>query len=225
MAAARRYSVEERLRQFGSAAKERLGRYFRDARLSFPPHRMALIAFKDERSLQLHAADRGASWRFVRTYRILGASGELGPKLREGDRQVPEGIYRIALLNANSKFHVSLRLDYPNAFDCEMARADGRDNLGCDIMIHGSSDSAGCLAVGDTAAEELFALAAMTPRENSVVIICPTDLRRAAPPSSAALPRWAPHLYARLLEELAPFPQPLAIRHETRGFPSAGCAR
>lgn len=212
MVTVRKYSVQERLQQFGAAAKERLARYFRDARLSFPPHRIALIAFKDERSLQLHAASRTTPWRFVRTYRILAASGELGPKLREGDLQVPEGVYRITLLNPNSKFHVSLRLDYPNAFDCEMARADGRDDLGRDIMIHGSSDSAGCLAIGDAAAEELFALTAMTPRENIAVIICPTDLRRAAPPNSAALPHWAPRLYAHLVEQLAPFPQPLTLR-------------
>ena len=50
-------------------------------------------------------------------YPVLGASGVLGPKLKEGDRQVPEGVYRVPELNPNSDFHLSLRLDYPNEFD------------------------------------------------------------------------------------------------------------
>ena len=69
-------------------------------------------------------------------YPILAASGVLGPKLREGDKQVPEGIYGAEALNPNSKFHLSIRLNYPNTFDRRMAQSDGRTQLGGDIMIH-----------------------------------------------------------------------------------------
>ena len=86
--------------------------------------------------------------------------GASGPKIQRGDKQVPEGVYGISYLNPNSAYHLSLGVNYPNAFDREMAAKDGRKNLGGDIMIHGKNVSSGCLAVGDEPAEELFVLAA-----------------------------------------------------------------
>jgi len=71
----------------------------------------------------------------VADYRITAASGTAGPKLREGDRQVPEGIYRIVGLNPNSRYHLSMKLDYPNAFDRHQAARDGRARPGSDIFI------------------------------------------------------------------------------------------
>jgi hypothetical protein len=150
-------------------------------------------------------------WRFIRSYAILGASGHLGPKLRQGDRQVPEGVYRVTLLNPNSVAHVSLRLDYPNAFDRERAALDGRDNLGGDIMIHGRTNSIGCLAIGDEAAANLFTLAALATIENIMVVISPTDFRRPGFITlSADLPPWTEELYDQLRAQLAQF------RRETR---------
>ena len=75
----------------------------------------------------------------------------------EGDKQVPEGFYRIELLNPNSRYHLSLRVNYPNADDIERAREDRRDllNLGGDIMIHGGAESIGCIAIGNPAIEHL----------------------------------------------------------------------
>ena len=73
-------------------------------------------------------------------YPIRAASGALGPKLREGDRQVPEGVYDIESLNPNSRFHVALRVGYPNAFDRQMAGREGRTALGGDIMIRASHE-------------------------------------------------------------------------------------
>lgn len=95
----------------------------------------------------------------------------------EGDRQVPEGIYGIESLNPNSLYHLSLRLNYPNEFDKRMALQDGRQNLGSDIMIHGSNMSIGCLALGDDVAEELFVLAARVGIKNVRIIITPVDFR------------------------------------------------
>jgi murein L,D-transpeptidase YafK len=138
---------------------------------------------------------------------VHAASGALGPKLREGDEQVPEGVYRITGLNPNSQYHLSLRVDYPNAADRERARAEGRDDLGGDIMIHGRAVSVGCLAMGDSAAEELFVLAAETGLPKLRVILSPLDFRRRALPRSLVPARpWVPALYDEIRAELAKLP-------------------
>jgi hypothetical protein len=145
-------------------------------------------------------------WRHVRDYPVLAASGRPGPKLREGDCQVPEGLYRVERLNPQSRYHLSLRLDYPNAFDREQAAREGRTSLGGDIYIHGGAVSIGCLAMGDEAVEELFVLAARTGLPNIRVILAPADLRAA--PGAAALPRepaWIGPLYAAITKALDAF--------------------
>jgi hypothetical protein len=204
----RSFRIEDRLAQFGDRAKARLGPHFAAAGVPFPPEEVALLAFKDARTLQLYGRGAGQSWRFVRAYPVLAASGGLGPKLREGDQQVPEGIYRVTLLNPNSRFHVSLRLDYPNDFDRRMARTDRRSNLGGDIMIHGKNVSAGCLAMGDEVAEDLFTLATQVMLARMRVLISPTDFRQGAwlMPVSGS-PEWTAELYRRLETELRQFPR------------------
>lgn len=203
------YSVEDRLQQFGESARGRLAPHFEAAGLPYPGRRVALLAFKDSDRLELQAQNAAGQWRRVRDYPVLAASGRLGPKLREGDLQVPEGFYRVVFLNANSRFHVSLRLDYPNAFDREMGRADGRDRLGGDIMIHGKQASIGCLAMGDEVAEELFALAATIGASNMEVLIAPTDFRLPEDRRTASVPEepaWIAGLYERLEASLRRFP-------------------
>ena len=176
--------------------------------MAYPPGEVALLVFKDTRALEVYARDSNADdWRHVTSYGVCGASGKPGPKLAEGDRQVPEGIYGIELLNPASRFHLSLRLDYPNAFDRRMGAADGRVNLGSDIMIHGGAFSVGCLAMGDDVAEDLFILAARTGKENMRVVIAPTDFRQEQPRKIMYEPRWVSMLYANLSEELARFPR------------------
>src|SRR5436190_607476 len=83
------------------------------------------------------SVERAGAWRFVREYPVMAASGGRGPKLREGDGQVPEGMYTIDWLNPNSSYHLSMHVDYPNAFDRAHAADDGRTALGGAIMIHG----------------------------------------------------------------------------------------
>ncbi|HEY3378363.1 MAG TPA: hypothetical protein VGL77_12800, partial [Armatimonadota bacterium] len=144
-------TVPGRVAQYGSVARQRLQPYFARADVPYPPRALVLVGLKDTQTLQLYAPDRHGVMRLLRAYPIHAASGHLGPKLREGDLQVPEGIYHVESLNPRSLFHLSLRLDYPNAFDHEMARHDGRTQLGGDIMIHGSAASAGCLAMGNPA--------------------------------------------------------------------------
>src|SRR6266542_3867493 len=132
-----RNTVADRLRQYGDVARARQKPHFLRAQVAYPPKQLLLLGLKDERRLLVYAAGADGAFRFVRTYQVRAASGHLGPKLREGDQQVPEGLYRVEALNPNSRFHLSLRLDYPNAFDRQTAKRDGRTNLGGDIMIHG----------------------------------------------------------------------------------------
>ena len=164
---------------------------------------LALVAIKNAQRLELYARQSEQDpWHFVKAYPVLAASGKLGPKLRAGDYQVPEGVYRVAFLNANSRFHLSLKLDYPNQFDQKMARSDGRSDLGGDIMIHGNSVSIGCLAMGDEAAEELFVMAALSAKENVKVVVSPIDFRTQASPGFALNLPWTEDLYASLRKEL-----------------------
>lgn len=147
-----------------------------------------------------------ARWRFVRNYPILAASGHAGPKLREGDSQVPEGVYRIELMNPNSSYHLSMKVSYPNDFDRRMAAKEGRTRLGGDIFIHGKDVSIGCVALGDLAIEELFTLVAETGHPHVQVIIAPNDLRLAGPVLDEQSPPWVGQLYRTVAAALAPFP-------------------
>ena len=198
-------TVDDRLRQYGGRVRGRLKPFFAKVGIDYPPAKVVLVGIKDEKKLEVWASDDG-EYRLVRTYRILGASGRLGPKLREGDCQVPEGLYRIESLNPNSRFHLSLRVNYPNAHDRSQAKEENRTNLGGDIMIHGSRSSVGCLAMGDEAAEDLFILAAETGVENVSVILCPVDFRKKEMPKlSYSLPGWTDDLYERIGERLSAF--------------------
>ena len=210
----RRYTLKERLAEISPKATPRLISKFKAAKVAWPPDDVALVAIKDSKVVELHARSGTGKWTFIHRYPVLAASGKVGPKLRRGDRQVPEGIYRITYLNPNSRYHVSLRVNYPNAFDRKMARKEGRKDLGGDIMIHGKKTSAGCLAMGDDAAEELFVLVAEIGKSNTRLIIAPTDFRSAAappgkPPPSA--PAWLPELYTEVASAMSAYkvpPQP-----------------
>ena len=112
-------------------------------------------AFKEERELELFVKDQETGkFLLFRTYPIAAASGVLGPKLAEGDGQVPEGFYFVgpAAMNPNSKYHLSFNIGFPNEFD----KANGR--TGSFIMIHGSNASIGCLAMTDEKIEEIYTL-------------------------------------------------------------------
>ena len=198
-------SVEDVMRTVGPRAERRLRARFEAKGVPYPPKRVHLLAFKQELQLELWVTGRGGR-KHVATYPLTADSGELGPKLREGDYQIPEGIYRVSWLNPNSAYHLSMKLDYPNSFDRARAKEDGRTRLGGDIFIHGGDASIGCLAVGDPAVEELFTLAARIGIENVTTVIAPWDLRRRPAPrvDRSRIP-WLPGLYARLTHVLAAF--------------------
>lgn len=200
-------TVADRLAECGEAARTRLKPHFERIHQPYPPGTLIFFCVKDEQVLELFVAVSNEPPKFLRSYPILAASGELGPKLREGDQQVPEGIYRIESLNPNSSYHLSLRINYPNDFDRAKARKERRANLGGDIMIHGSSVSIGCLAMGDEASEDLFVLAADVGIEKITVLLSPVDFRRKTLPADAAnMPVWSGELYEQLKRKVCELP-------------------
>jgi len=197
-------TVSDRLTEFGNIVHARLEPRFREIGVVYPPRKLVLVGLKQERQLEIWVSDGSHDFRYLKAYPVLAASGISGPKLKQGDRQVPEGLYKIESLNPNSRFHLALRVNYPNDFDKEHARSDGRTNLGGDIMIHGGAASIGCLAMGDPAAEDLFVLAAETGIKNTSLILTPVDFRvRDLPADSPPSTSWTPQLYAEIKKALA----------------------
>jgi murein L,D-transpeptidase YafK len=111
--------------------------------------------FKEESELEVWKQDRTGRFALLHTYPICRWSGDLGPKIREGDRQAPEGFYTITpgLMNPNSNYYLAINTGFPNAYD----RANGR--TGDFLMIHGDCSSRGCYAMTDEQIGEIYALA------------------------------------------------------------------
>jgi murein L,D-transpeptidase YafK len=116
---------------------------------------MYIRVFKEESELELWKQREDGRFYHFKTYPICNWSGALGPKIRQGDMQAPEGFYRVPqhMMNPNSQFHLAFNLGYPNAYD----RANNR--TGDFLMIHGKCKSAGCYAMTDALIEEIYALA------------------------------------------------------------------
>jgi murein L,D-transpeptidase YafK len=110
--------------------------------------------FKEEAELEVWKQDRTGRYALLKSYPICRWSGELGPKIKEGDRQAPEGFYNInpGQMNPNSQYYLSFDLGYPNAFD----RAHGR--TGANLMVHGDCSSRGCYSMTDEQISEIYAL-------------------------------------------------------------------
>ena len=166
---------------------------------------ITILAFKEERILEVWKKNE-SGWRAVCSYPFTGFSGELGPKLIEGDGQIPEGVYEVEYLNPNSSFHLSIKIDYPNGFDRKMAARDGRKQLGDDIFIHGSTVTIGCIPIGDDKMEELFYLIAKNGYQNTKVIIAPCDFRRGKSHPVIDAVDWESNLYQLIEESLQKYP-------------------
>jgi murein L,D-transpeptidase YafK len=110
--------------------------------------------FKQEAELEVWKQDKTGRFALLTTYPICRWSGELGPKVKEGDRQAPEGFYNIspAQMNPESQFYLSFNMGYPNAFDRSLGRT------GAHLMVHGDCSSRGCYAMTDEQISEIYAL-------------------------------------------------------------------
>ncbi len=200
-------AVEHAILRYGLQMEPQLITLFAKAGVAYPPRDIALLAFKQERQMQLWARDENQSWRYIHAYQLTAFSGRLGPKLKEHDRQIPEGVYRLTTLNPFSSMHLSMMINYPNNFDRLQASKDGRRQLGSNIFLHGKSLSVGCLAVGDKAIDQLFLLVHRVGLHHVQMIIAPNDLRQSKPATATfAQPRWLPELYKQIGQALNQFP-------------------
>jgi murein L,D-transpeptidase YafK len=110
--------------------------------------------FKEESELEVWKQDAEGKFALLKTYPICRWSGELGPKVKMGDRQAPEGFYTITpgQMNPNSNYYLAFNLGFPNAYD------KANDRTGEFLMVHGDCSSAGCYAMTDEQIQEIYAL-------------------------------------------------------------------
>jgi murein L,D-transpeptidase YafK len=111
--------------------------------------------FKEESELEVWKQDTSARYELLKVYPICRWSGDLGPKVKEGDRQAPEGFYPISpgLMNPNSNYYLAINTGFPNAFD------KANNYSGAFLMIHGDCSSRGCYAMTDEQIGEIYSLA------------------------------------------------------------------
>lgn len=210
-------TVSAAIAKYGDSAREvwKARLHSLDKNMSYPPSSLVWVCLKEEKQLLIFAKDSHGRYRCLKNYPIIGASGTAGPKLKEGDKQVPEGFYLIDGFRPNVIAHLGLSVNYPNQEDRAHAKAEGRKNLGGDILIHGSKWSTGCLAMGNEPIEELFVLTYDTGYKNIELVFAPCNLLSKAPSrelpnsdkadSKTALkehPKWVEPLYERLRNRL-----------------------
>ena len=203
-------SADAVIKEYGTSSRKALAPVFAAAKVQYPPKELTLIAFKKEKQLYLFAKDQNGKPEFLKSYPIIGTSGVAGPKLKEGDKQIPEGFYKISGLRPSLVAHMGLGVNYPNAEDCAHALNDKRKNLGGDILIHGSMWSSGCLAMGNPAIHELFVLVHDCGIKNVNLIFSPCNLLITQKPDLdfSKQPSWLPTLYAKIRTQLQEYPFP-----------------
>ncbi|MHA3774223.1 L,D-transpeptidase family protein [Verrucomicrobiota bacterium sgz303538] len=149
-------ATEDRVTPARAAREAKLRQLCAEQSLPYPPSELFIRALKREQMVEVWAGEAEQPLKLLASYPLTAFSGHLGPKRREGDRQIPEGVYAIDRFNPLSSFHLSLGLDYPNKSDHFLSDPE---KPGYDIFIHGGAASVGCLAIGNDAIEELFILA------------------------------------------------------------------
>lgn len=120
----------------------------KDFRLGDP---VFIRIFKESSELEVWLR-KTSGYALFKVYPICNYSGELGPKLKEGDRQSPEGFYFVGReqLNPNSSYHLSFNLGFPNTYERSLGRT------GSFLMVHGNCVSIGCYAMTDAGIEEIY---------------------------------------------------------------------
>ncbi len=117
---------------------------------------MYLRIFKNDKIVEVWLKSKEKKeYKLFKSYAICASSGDLGPKRKQGDGQVPEGFYHIAAFNPYSSYYLSLGVSYPNASD----KIIGKGNLGGDIMIHGNCVTIGCIPLTDFYIKEVYIMA------------------------------------------------------------------
>ena len=154
-----------------------LRQLFADRGILYPPEKIFIRIFKQEKILELWAFSTSEEiFKLVRPYTICRTSGNLGPKRREGDLQIPEGFYYIDRFNPKSNFYLSLGINYPNRSDRILGN---KGKLGGDIFIHGGCATVGCVPITDAHIKEVYWVAAQAKSNGQSKIpvhIFPTKL-------------------------------------------------
>lgn len=197
-------TVEKVLTRYEEAVQGRLEAELERQGVDGYPEQLMLLAVKNDKVLEMWGGYKGEDY-LIKRYPFTGFSGDLGPKLKRGDGQIPEGLYGVEYLNPNSRFHLSLKVSYPNAFDKERGDRDGRGDLGDDIMIHGKRATIGCIPIGDSGIEEVFVWVARVGREHTRILISPVDFRKGEPAPEIDGIDWERELYAELKQEMLRF--------------------
>ncbi len=169
------------------------------------PKEIILAAFKEERVLQVYSKDYNGI-KLIKEYPFTAFSGELGPKLKQGDKQIPEGIYEVEYLNPNSSFYLSIKVSYPNEFDKSKTELSDIADMGGDIFIHGKSATIGCIPLGDVAIEEVFVLTQKAINNGVKVIISPRDFRTNSEYPVIDRIDWENELYDLIKNEIKTLP-------------------
>ena len=150
---------------------------FADQDISYPPEKLFIRVFKEEKILEVWSFSTSDTiFKLVKRYAICRTSGNLGPKRREGDLQIPEGFYFIDRFNPKSNFYLSLGINYPNQADKILGR---KGELGGDIFIHGGCVTIGCVPITDEYIKEVYWLAVQAKSNGHAKIsvhIFPTKL-------------------------------------------------
>jgi murein L,D-transpeptidase YafK len=179
------------------------------AGLKYPVAEVYVRVLKAEREVELWAAGKpGGQMVLIKTYAICAASGDLGPKRKEGDLQVPEGLYEFSDFNAWSDYHLSLKVSYPNSSD--RVRSDARRPGGL-IYMHGKCVSIGCVAIEDAQIEEVYLISFDALKKPSRVDLFPARLSK----------EWlagAPETHREFWSELLPAFESFETRHRPARF-------
>jgi len=144
----------ERVRTAIKEKQQIIEKKLKEFDLTIDNYNLLFVAYKENDLLELYAKkkqDKG--YRKIHSYEICYRSGQLGPKRKQGDYQVPEGLYHIDRFNPTSNFYLSLGLNYPNLSDRRKSKAK---NLGGDIFIHGACVTIGCLPMTDDKIKEIY---------------------------------------------------------------------
>ncbi len=142
-----------------NSLEDSIKKQFEEKKLAWPPQSLYIRSFKYDRLLEVWVKGNNSdSYTLFKTYKVCTQSGTTGPKRAQGDNQIPEGFYYINEFNPNSKYHLALGLNYPNASDRILSNSF---RPGGDIYIHGSCVSTGCIAISDIPIEELYTMASI----------------------------------------------------------------
>ncbi|NNC94343.1 MAG: hypothetical protein HKN92_02195 [Chitinophagales bacterium] len=144
--------VEEAFKKFDKSWEEICA----ERNLVYPPDNLFVRVFKREKIVEVWGSGGDDSFVLLKDFPICALSGDLGPKRMEGDKQVPEGVYNVELFNPVSKYHLSVKINYPNKSDKILGH---RIYPGSNIFFHGGCKTIGCIPLTDELIKEFYTLA------------------------------------------------------------------